>query len=235
MKSSSGKPKGVSYQPEIIPNHPKSNGLVRFKISEKWFPSARSSRVCRKVPFIDHRGCIHSASVGVWMCTSQQLLATITSTIFKRLRSVEMKKPRKKRVKFDLLFKVSLTYALTLDTYWFIRALELLKRNNSRALLNHYYRKHMGSNKRFLFDQACQNALWLQSRALVPRAIPTHDRLIASYLQRSGAKAVPTFAVTLQLNNELFNWGQVFLSSKEEMMSLRNPTFMVKDSQIFQR
>jgi len=227
-------PKGKEYIPELIPNHPKSNGLVRFKVSERWFPFARSSRVSRKVPFIDYRGCIHSTSVGVWICTSHQLLATIASTVFKRLRKVEVRKPKKKRTKLDLLFKVSLLYAITLDSYWFMRALELLKRNNSKALMSHYYHKLMGSNKRFLFDQACQNALWFQSRALVPRVIPTHEHLIALYQRRSGAKAVPTFAVTLQLNKELFDWGQVFLSSKEEVMSLKFPPYG-KEFQIFQR
>jgi len=227
--------KAKEYTPELIPNHPKSNGLVRFKISERWFPSARSSRVSRKVPFIDYQGRIHSTSIGVWMCTSQQLLATITSTVFKRLRKVEMKKPKKKRTSLDLLFKISLLYSIELDTYWFTRCLELLKRNNSKALLSHYYRRlKVGSNKRFLFDQACKNALWLQSRALVPRVIPTPSQLAVSHQRSSGPKGVLMFSVTLQLNKELFNWGQVFLSSKEEVMSLKLPPYG-KDFQIFQR
>jgi len=204
--------RGQAYKPVRVLDSPKSNGLVRFKISTRWFQFARSKQVLRAVPFIDYRGFIHSVSVCYWKCTSPQLFATILSTVYKRLKAGERKVIFKYRVKPKQLFEIALLYTITLDSYWLTRTLEILKRRKSGVLARHIYWKktNVGSNKRFLFDQASLNALWLQSRVHAPRVTPTPNALILKYQARTPHNVAPLWSVTSCLNRFMYDWSLPF-------------------------
>jgi hypothetical protein len=204
--------RGQAFVPYKVQDRPKSNGLVRFKQSLAWMQFSRSKKALRAVPFIDHRGFIHSVAVCYWKCTSPQLFATILSTVYKRLHAGERKVIFKYRVKPKLLFEIALLYTITLDSYWLTRTMELLKRRNLAVLVKHIYWKknNVGSNKRFLFDQASLNALWLQSRVFAPRVTPTPNALILKYQARVPLNVAPLWSVTSCLNRFMYDWACAF-------------------------
>jgi len=198
---------GDEHKPPIVPSKPFSNGLVRFKSSKLWAGNLSSREEMKSVPFIDHLGFIHSSAICLWKCDSRQLLATIASTVFKRLKGRVRKLPFHARPKPNLLFRAALVYSLTLNTYWFKRFSELLIRN-SKNLKNHLYYgiSNMDYNKRLLFDQASMNALWLQSRVRKCTL-----RVMSNIDMNLKPSATPIGeSVVSRANKCLSDWGSVF-------------------------
>lgn len=166
------------YQYGAFPRNPASNGLVRFRTSEKWFPGIPKRDY--SVPFIDEWGHIHALSLGTWRCSPVQLFATICSTVYKRLRNITRTQYRKKRCNLDCLFKISLIYTITNDDSFFRRCLSMIQRMDRNIRKFVYYNLHkMDANRRFLVDQVRNCALWFQSRARKcrPRASSNPDNL----------------------------------------------------------
>jgi len=159
-------PGWVSYNAQVVPEVSAHNGLVRFKKSLRWCGGSKAPQLWHHIPFIDHRGHIHATSVGRWKCTAPQLLATITSTVFKRLWGRTRKGPIPNRVKSGLLYRIAQIYSITNDDSFFRRTLCMLSRRRDKELLKfvYYKEKHMDDNNRFLYDQASFGATWFQSR-----------------------------------------------------------------------
>lgn len=176
----------TEYTPPIIDRIPKKPfGLVRFKVSENWYASWRLRKSHMVVPFIDHEGFIHATASCIWRCTEPQLLATIVSTVLKRLRNVVHNQHHKYRANPDLLAKIGRYYSITNDDSFFRRCLAMIRQRVKTKHLRDfvYYKiKHMDENKRFLFDQVHYATLWLQSRIrrCPIRAKSRHDDRISS-------------------------------------------------------
>jgi len=155
-------------------------GMTRFKNSEKWYKGCHLNKRWHTIPFIDRAGRIYATSLGVWKCTPAQLLATITSTVFKRLWSRRRYQSPKIRDSFDTLFNVSALYAITNDDSFFQRCSEMAKRPLVRQLRNYvyFYKTKLGKSKRLLFDQLRFACLWLQSRSYLcrNRECPTRSK-----------------------------------------------------------
>jgi hypothetical protein len=162
---------------ETVPKQPVANGLVKFRTSDKWYTGSTASKQWHNIPFIDKKGMIRAISIGRWYCHPAQLLASIASTVFKRLRGNYRHISRKYRPRPDLLFRVALYYAITNDDSFFLRCHAMLTRARvvETRKFAYYHYKHLGKYKRFLFDQALSVALWLQSRKrfCVRRELPT--------------------------------------------------------------
>jgi hypothetical protein len=100
------------------------------------------------------------------MCSPHQLLATITSTVFKRLEASVRNHKRKFRPTRTLLFKIAAMYALTNNDSFFHRCISMITHKNKHLwkLVYKWY-KQLDDNNRFLLDQLHENAsLWLQHR-----------------------------------------------------------------------
>lgn len=161
-----GSPGWSEYNAEIVPKTPNHNGLVRFRNSLRWCGGSSAGQRWHHIPYIDHVGQIHATSVARWYCTAPQLLATITSTVHKRLWGRTRKGPIKSRVKSGLLYKIAQVYAITNDDSFFRRSLCMLVRRRYKELgkFVYYKIKHLDANNRFLYDQVLYGALWFQSR-----------------------------------------------------------------------
>jgi hypothetical protein len=162
----------VEYKPTIVSPRPESNGLVVFRISERWTLDARSKRTLRAVPYIDRNGLIHATTVCWWRCSSYQLYATIVATVYKRLKHlVSGIHNRKKRCKdTNLLLKIALHYSATNDDSWYKRCLAMLYGTNKNLLSFVYYKiKSVDANKGFLYDQALNNASWFKRHSRFSR------------------------------------------------------------------
>jgi len=166
------------YTPNRVPSIPESNGLVRYKASQRWYCTHQAKRRDRCVPYIDRNGLIHAHVVSTWKCTSYQLYATIASTVYKRLKSVVRSIRPKDRTRPNLLMKIAALYAIDNNDSWYNRCLAMIFQSKRKQLLAHVYRMihTVDENKRFLLDQVFHNTLWFQSRSRRPRSLGRRDK-----------------------------------------------------------
>lgn len=152
---------------ERVPDNPHSNGLVVFRVSNRWYTDKRSQKDVLAVPYIDRSGLIYATPVCWWKCTAFQLYATITATVYKRLKSLVYSIPHKRRPRdSNLIFKIAMIYADTNDDSWYKRCIAMLFNNKSSDLLHFVNSKlRMDANKGFLYGQALYNASWLKRRS----------------------------------------------------------------------
>lgn len=150
---------------EQVPKQPGQNGLVRFKLSDRWHRGVHLERSNYLIPFIDRTGITHATSVARWRCDPAQLLATTISTISKRLRNIC--RPYQKRPTPDQLFRVAAVYAITNDDSFYRRCLEMISRSLTvplRKFVYRYEKRKMGTTNRFLYDHVRFASKWFQSR-----------------------------------------------------------------------
>lgn len=204
------------FRPRYLPNTPKSDGLVVFKVSQRWSQGLKSKRTERIVPYIDKRGLIHATAVCSWNCTAPQLFATILSTVFQRLSRNFRHYCYRDRPTPNDLFKVALVYTITNDDYWFLRSLEIFKR--SRPILSHLYRKikQLDAENKVLYDQAFCNALWFQSRVhFVNRVSCPYNTVVfrdrrTQFLPFMACRSPVT---DYSINKMIKDWGSVYTPS----------------------
>lgn len=156
------------FTPEFIPRYPESNGLVRFKVSNKLFIGKKQPTSGMFLPFINKIGLITNHFLGIWKCSYHDLFCTLIATVYKRLRSRFYEKSgnnRKLRYSDLDLYKVAFLYVSSNDQQWFLRTYGLMK-TNPKALKNHLYYKisQMDNNIRFLYAQMQNCISWVQSR-----------------------------------------------------------------------
>jgi hypothetical protein len=201
----------VLFIPPSYPSTPKPDGLSVYKVSERWAPNYRSSKIWRVVPYVDRAGQIHSIGISRWKCSAIQLFATIVATVFKRLWGIFRYVSYRERVKPNDLFKIALIYTLTNNDYWFRRTLEILKRMPKVG--RHLYRatKQLDANTKVLYDQACKSALWFQSRVRKPNYAKCPK---ISGLERREMRQPPNGTVShtsdYSINLSLKRWADVY-------------------------
>jgi hypothetical protein len=181
------------YIPCFIPRNPRSNGLVRFKISDKWMGIGRgpsgASLDCftqakrgttlairhqhiagHVLPLISKTGRILPHALGVWKCRPNELLTTLVSTVFKRLQKQKWKRYKNKKVVSDhQLFKLAFIHVLfPLENYFDI-GYGLFK-NNPKSLSRYLYKILLSVDEsiRFLFAQLSKSSSWVQHKASRP-------------------------------------------------------------------
>jgi len=161
------------YSPMVLPRYPDSNGLVRFKISNKWIGGEHATSGMY-VPLINKIGLITPRYLGIWKCSYHDFFTTLVSTIYKRLsRSMWVYWRRAKCRPTDFqLYQVAFIYASEQNDYWFKRTYGLLK-HNPLALVSHIYKKicTMDAPIRFLYAQMQQCISWVQHRSPLGRRV----------------------------------------------------------------
>jgi len=206
------------HVPVLLPDNGNSNGLFKFRTSKTWMTGIRSAKSVCKVPYIDKQGEIHATSICYWRCDATQLYASVTSTVYKRLVGMSRTVPYKKRCARDLLLKIALVYSLENDECWFRRCKAMLGKAKDLRNFVYGFMKRMDQNKRFLFDQAQQVALWFQFRSRLPRR---RDR---STIVCANADNFETVAKGLEVSklehklSEIFaKWCSIFRTSYGEI------------------
>jgi hypothetical protein len=212
------------YNAETIPKVPVSNGLVRFRVSTRWCGGSTARQRWHHIPFIDRHGLIHATSVARWHCSAPQLLATITSTVFKRLWGRTRHGPHKYRPSANLLYRVAQQYAITNDDSFYKRCLSMLLRGHRKQLSQfvYYKLKRLDANNRFLYDQALHGALWFQSRAdrCPSRALST----IESDVLRDVGKPRGFSGSRCNFDRLVTAWARVYSGPSATPL---NPTFLL--------
>lgn len=235
--------KGERLIPSQIPNHPVSNGLVRFKISERWHNEQLNKKLYA-IPYIDQRGFVHSQILAFWKCTSTQLFATVVSTVHKRLWSINAKKAKSysgKRISSDLIYKIALIYVLSFDNYWLKRSLALIERGRSPVRHVFWKLSKLDANKRFLYDQSQNSvALWFQSRTATVKVCSHEHRppRVSILPATEVSPAVPRVSLESHSGGRVRNifdlWGDNYVIPKEEINQLKiNSGVSLKSSSLF--
>jgi hypothetical protein len=157
---------GQPYQPTLFPKNPVNTGIFRIKDNNKFVHQFKEKTQCFVVPYIDFSGCITNSILGVWSTTPSAFLCSLTSTIYDRLRKKYEDVYNRHRWKDNFLFRVAALYAMTNNSYIFHRILATLKKSikNARKVMYYYFKKHMGKQFRFCYDQMFLNVQWLKSR-----------------------------------------------------------------------
>jgi len=205
-----GKPGWQEYNVEVIPKTPIHSGLVRFRNSTRWCDGSTAPQRWHHIPYIDKFGQIHATSLGRWSCSAPQLLATITSTVFKRLWGRTRYVRFKDRPNAGLLYQVAQYYAITNDDSFFRRSLSMLVRRRREELgkFVYYKIKHLDANNRFLYDQALYGALWFQSRRRrCPRRVLSNQMI---EIQRDEGTAKAGHSLRCHFDRMMVAWARVY-------------------------
>jgi len=148
--------------------HPSIPGMC-MRTSTRWFDVNASNRAFTPVPFVTISGHLSGSTLCFWTAYPQQIVASLTATVYQRLlRLVAKRHGHKFAGSCKLtLFKVSAYYATVHDDGFLNRILGILKKRNRRAAHNLYTFAYcnLDEDKRFVINQSCQQFLWLSFRS----------------------------------------------------------------------
>jgi hypothetical protein len=161
----------VPYEPYHVRDaHPYHLSGMVTRTSKRWFRHWDSKRKPRAVPYVEQSGKISNLRLLDWDCYPEQLIASLTSTVYTRLLKVLRKRKAKivdiKWRDHDLLIKVSALYVVSHSDYFFDRVLALLGRWKTLSkVLQHFVRK-LDDKFWFVYRQVCLQTHWLTFRSL---------------------------------------------------------------------
>jgi len=143
---------------------------MNLRTSIRWFRHWSSSRSYINVPYVTKCGKFSIFRLITWHAYPEQVVASLTSTVFARLLKIWLKRKRrfvdvKGRTK-DLLLKVAALYTVTHSDYFLDRALAVLHRQKAlQGLVDSYVRK-LDDKFWFVYSQVCYQTYWLTFRSL---------------------------------------------------------------------
>jgi len=162
---------------------------MNIRSSCRWFRGSGSKRAPYPVPFVTLSGKFSLSTLCFWNAYPEQIFASLSSTVYSRLTRIVgrrhgFKYMRKCR---DLLIKVSSLYTIMHNDWIIDRFLGILR---SRSHRNAYKLLTvlvgtLGENKRFVYDQACLQASWLEYRARRVRDKPSKEGSTTQLLRPS--------------------------------------------------
>lgn len=154
--------------------------------STRWLPGSTTKVAVRGQPQID-KGGHATTSLLMWKCSSAQWFSTLAKDVYWRLRKrLNKGKSTKKHYSRDLLGRIAIYYATTMNDSGLERLSRCNNRKVTRRLLEYLLHK-MDENQWFLYGQMCQSILWLQSRGN-PRA-KSIKKTILPYYRRISVKS----------------------------------------------
>lgn len=127
------------------------------------------------LPLIDRLGRYTGKALYSIACRPTDVVATVISTIFSRLKrySCYHNSFRAFKLREKDIFRAAVLYALSKNSYYMDRILYFLRDLKERGRLIHPVTLHFLSkgneDKRFVYGQACYQANWLIFRAAKPR------------------------------------------------------------------
>jgi hypothetical protein len=150
--------------------HPYRVGGMVTRTSTRWFRHWPSERRYRSVPYVTETGKFSSLELVTWNCYPEQLVASLTSTVYTRLLKIWMKRKQRFRdIKWSdkkILFKVAALYVTTHSDYFLDRALALLHRPGPlNSIVNCFVRK-LDDKFWFVYSQICNQIYWLTFQSL---------------------------------------------------------------------
>lgn len=183
---------------------------MECRSSISWFDPSSSQRKYRSVPFVSRSGKFSLHTLCVWRCYPEQLLASLSSTVYSRLLSV-----LRKRFGFALrsrlmncAFKTAVTYTLTRHNWIIDRFLGMSRKGVPIKHIEnhvHFCVSELDENKRFVYSQAYFQANWLKFQVFRPRDKSRDESRVGTHLRNLGF----TSASQLCDNNKLAKAAQI--------------------------
>jgi len=148
---------------------------ISIKSSIRWIDAFKTPNGGLHVPYIDELGRITGHVLYKWSCDPRSLVATVISTIAKRLLKYCYRHNFHRNIKkhYQSLIGAAAYYAITKDSHFWDRILffsrNLEKRGNLIHKLRLYHSSKWSDHKRFVLSQVIFQTHWLLSRVLRPR------------------------------------------------------------------
>jgi len=159
----------VHVPPKVRSPHPRRIEGMATRTSTRWFQVKESKKIFTPVPYVTNSGKFSISTLCFWNTYPEQIIASLTSTVYQRLRGLVGKRHGFRCLKHyrETLFKIAAYYTVTHDDYFMDRVLGILKRKARKQAHNllHFAVSTMDENIRFVYDQICSQILWLSFRA----------------------------------------------------------------------
>lgn len=153
-----------------------------MRTSARWFRRWSSKRRINAIPYVTSCGKFSMFKLATWYSYPEQVVASLTSTVYQRLLKIWGKRKRKvkdisSRDKQQLL-QVAALYTVSHSDYFFDRALALLTKSKQlRSLIDSFVRK-LDDKFWFVYSQVCYQTYWLTFQSL---GISDKSRSIEAY------------------------------------------------------
>jgi hypothetical protein len=153
---------------------PRQKG-ISLKKSLRWIDTFKTPNGGLNVPYIDNLGRFTGHTLYKWSCDPRSLIATVVSTISKRLVDYCRKHNKWHMVKKHLkpLVGAAAYYAFTKNSHFWDRILFFCRNLQERGTLIHRFRLFYSSKwsdyNRFVISQVIFQTNWLLSRVHEPR------------------------------------------------------------------
>lgn len=180
FKRDSGAVPFIPYH--VRESHPRYLPGLYPRTSTRWFESEGFQQSFTPIPFVHVSGKMSASTVCFWTAYPQQIVATLTATVYQRLlRLIERRHGyRYVRGCRETIFKAATYYSVTRDDWFVDRFLGIFKRRNRRAAHGLYTcaLSNLDENFRFVISQICQQISWLsfRSRAVVDPQYQRRDK-----------------------------------------------------------
>jgi hypothetical protein len=152
---------------ELHPYH--LSGMVT-RTSTRWFRHWRSERRVRSVPYVTECGKFSAHELLTWYAYPEQVVASLTSTVYTRLLKIWLKRKRRfrdiKPKDRELLLKVAAVYVTSHSDYFMDRALACLHRPGPLSSLVTCFVRKLDDKFWFVYSQICYQINWLTFQSL---------------------------------------------------------------------
>jgi hypothetical protein len=170
--------KPVPYFPiHVRDEHPRFIPGMVARTSTRWFDVKSSKKAFTPIPFVHVSGHLSGSTLCFWTAYPQQIVASLTATVYQRLLRLISRRHSYKYAKScrETLFKVSAYYVATRDDGFLNRVLGIFRKRSRRAVHNLYTFafSNLGEDLRFVISQSCTQFLWLSFRSrtvVMPRS-----------------------------------------------------------------
>jgi hypothetical protein len=148
---------------------------LSIKSSLRWIDTYKTPNGGLRVPYIDELGRITGHTLYKWSCDPRSLIASVISTVSKRLLKYCLKHNIHRVVKRFLpsIVGAAAYYVFTKDSHFWDRILFFSRNLEKRGTLIHRLRLFFSSkwsdHKRFVISQVIFQTHWLLSRGKSPR------------------------------------------------------------------
>jgi hypothetical protein len=166
---------GPDYLPALLNRDTPFRKGISIRSSVRWLDTFNTPNGGLAVPYIDRLGRFTGQVIYKWSCDPRSLIATVVSTIAKRLVDHARRHNKwyivKKRLK-DLL-SAAAYYAFTKNSYFWDRVLcfsrDLEKYKKPLNSLRIFFTSKWDENKRFVYSHVIFQTKWLLFRVFRPR------------------------------------------------------------------
>jgi hypothetical protein len=173
----------VPYVPvHVRALHPRYLPGLYPRTSLRWFETEGFQQSFTPIPFVHVSGKLSASTVCFWTAYPQQIVATLTATVYQRLLRLVIRRHGYKysRSCRETCFKAATYYTVTRDDWFLNRFLGIFKKRNRRAAHNLYTLVfcNLDENFRFVISQVLKQALWLsfRSRTVVIPKVRVRDK-----------------------------------------------------------